>query len=166
MKELLRDARVVWVEGHMCQFGMVAPITGSHGHVGRVKKPTGFLSSSRYIAAELNRYCDGSHDHVHLMSGKAAAAQEYPPALCKAILRGLVKQKAADESSRVTTTPMTQQKTRNFIRSLSNVCLSKVSDLVEDVCAGRVPGHWQDTVHEEDGGYDDRGTRPHLGYQV
>ena len=66
------------------------------------------------------------------MSGKAAAAQEYPPALCKAILRGLLKQRAADESSGVSTTPMTQQKTRNFIRSLSSVCLGKVSDLIED----------------------------------
>ena len=95
---------------------MTYPITGSHGDVGRVKKPTGFLSSSRFVAEELNRYCDGSHDHVHLMAGKAAAAQVYPPDLCKAMLRGITRQKKADASLRVTTTLMTAQKTQNFIR--------------------------------------------------
>ena len=62
-----------------------------------VKKPTGFMTSSRFVAEELNKYCDGSHDHVHLMSGKlTAAAQVYPPDLCKAMLRGTRKQKIAD----------------------------------------------------------------------
>ena len=28
------------------------------------------------------------------------------------------------------------------------------------------PGHWQDTVHEEDGGCDDRGTRPQHGIDI
>ena len=96
MKELLRDPRVAWVEGHMCQFGMTSPIMGLRRDFGHVKKPTGFLSSSRFVAEELNRYCDGSHDHVHLMAGKAAAAQVYRPDLCKAMLRGIARQKKAD----------------------------------------------------------------------
>ena len=141
----------------MCQFGMTSPITGSDGQVGHVKKPTGFLSSSRFIAAELNRYCDGSHDHVHLVAGKAAAAQVYPPELCKAMLRGTRKQKQADRSRTVSTTSMTEQKTRNFIKSLSSVCLGTISNVVNDACAGNLPKHWVDCVHEEDGGSDDRG---------
>ena len=166
MKQLLRDPRAVWVEGHMWQFGMTAPITGSHGQVGHVKKPTGFLSSSRFIAAELNRYCDGSHDHVHLVAGKAAAAQVYPPDLCKAMLRGTRKQKQADMSRRVSTTSMTEQKTRNFIKSLSSVCLGTLNNVVTDACAGNLPEHWVDCVHEEDGGSDDRGVRPQHGITI
>ena len=76
----------------MCQFGMTAPIDSQSGDVGRVKKPTGFMTSSRHIAVELGRLCDKSHDHVHLMAGKAAAAQIYPPELCKAMLRGVARQ--------------------------------------------------------------------------
>ena len=166
MKALFRDPRVIWVEGHMCQFGMTSPITGSDGQVGRVKKPTGFLSSSRFIAAELNRYCDGSHDHVHLVAGKAAAAQVYPPELCKAMLRGARKQKQADGLSRVSTTTMTEQNTRSFIKSLSSVCLGTLSSVVADVSVGNLPKHWADCVHEEDGGSDDRGLRPQHGIEI
>ena len=45
---------------------------------------------------ELDRYCGGSHSHVHLVAGKAAAAKVYPPDLCKAILRGCRKQMYQD----------------------------------------------------------------------
>ena len=77
----------------MCQFGMTSPITGSHGDVGHAKKPTGFLSISRFVAKELNRYCDGCHGNMHLVAGKVAAAQVYPPALCKAMKRGISNNK-------------------------------------------------------------------------
>ena len=167
MRDLLRDQRVTWVEGHMCQFGMTAPISGSGGEVGYAKKPTGFLSSSRHVAEELNRYCDGSHDHVHLVAGKAAAAQVYPPKLCTAILKGTAKQKREDESNLVTTASMTLSKTRSFIDSLSSVCMGSLSDMIENVVHdGKVPSHWVDCVHEEDGGSDCRGIRPQSGIEV
>ena len=150
----------------MCQFGMASPITGSHGDVGHAKKPTGFLSSSRFVAEELNRYCDSSHDHVHLMAGKAAAAQVFPPDLCKVMLRGIARQKKLDASLRVATTSMTAQKTRYFIRSLSSVCLGTVRHVVEEACEGRYPRHWKDAVHGEDGGCDDRGFRPQHGIEL
>ena len=38
------------------------------------------------------------HWHVILVSGRARRAQEYPPELCKAICRGLKKQKQRDEA--------------------------------------------------------------------
>ena len=154
------------VQGHMCRFRMTTHIGTKNGERGLVKKPTGFLSSSRFIAAELNRYCDGSHDHVHLVAGKAAAAQVYPPDLCKAMLRGTRKQKQADMSRRVSTTSMTEQKTRNFIKSLSSVCLGTLNNVVTDACAGNLPEHWVDCVHEEDGGSDDRGVRPQHGITI
>ena len=93
----------------MCQFGMASPITGSHGDVGHVKKPTGFLSSSRFFAEELVRYFDGSRDNEHLLAGKAAVAQVYRLALCKAVLRGISRQNNADLSLGVATTSMTGQ---------------------------------------------------------
>ena len=43
--------------------------------MGLVKKPTGFMTSSKCIAKELDKKCDGGHSHVPLMAGRAAAAQ-------------------------------------------------------------------------------------------
>ena len=99
---------------------------------------------------------------MHLVAGKAAVAQVYPPALCTAMLRGISKQKKADMSLRVATTSMTAQQTQNFIRSLSSVCLGTASHVNEEACEGRYPSRWTDGAHEEDGGCDDRGIRPQL----
>ena len=36
------------------------------------------------------------HRHVQLINGKAQAAQIYPPGLCKAVCKGLIKQLEVD----------------------------------------------------------------------
>ena len=43
------------------------------------KKPTMCLTDSPRIAAELKRRCDGSHQHQHLLGGRAKLAAVYPP---------------------------------------------------------------------------------------
>lgn len=68
------------------------------GYDAPAKKPTGFLSFSRCILEEFSLRCGWSHVHPHLMSGRAAAAVLYPPALCRAICRGFSKQRACDNS--------------------------------------------------------------------
>ena len=35
--------------------------------------------------------CDGKHDHQSLVDGRARNAARYPPALCRAICRGIIK---------------------------------------------------------------------------
>ena len=50
--------------------------------MGLVKKPTGFMTSSKCIAKELDKKCGGGHSHVPLMAGQAAAAHVYPDMLC------------------------------------------------------------------------------------
>ena len=89
IQQLLCDVRVQRVEAHMCRFGMTSHIDSRDGPHGRVKKPTSFMTSSRRVAEQLARLCKGDHDHVHLMSGRAAGAQVYPRRLCEAMLRGL-----------------------------------------------------------------------------
>ena len=96
INELIKDPRVFAVETRMCRFGMTSHILGRDGPRGLVKKPTGFMTSSRCIAAQLDARCDGSHTHVHLVCGRASAAQVYPDDLCRAVLRGVVWQKAED----------------------------------------------------------------------
>ena len=50
------------------------------------------MINSFEIAKRLNRRCDGSHNHVQLLNGRASKAQEYPNELCRGIIRGLKDQ--------------------------------------------------------------------------
>eukprot|EP00435_Cladocopium_sp_Y103_P070319 s238_g35.t1 len=53
------------------------------------KKPTRWVTNSWHLAMELQQRCTGDHVHEPLTHGKAALAAMYPPALCRAIVRGL-----------------------------------------------------------------------------
>ena len=51
------------------------------------------MSSAPAILEKLNRLCDKTHEHQHLVDGRAKEAAVYPPQLCRAILRGIDKQR-------------------------------------------------------------------------
>ena len=85
INELVNYPRVFSAETHMCRVGMTSHVREKDGPRGLVKKITGFITSSRCVAAQLNLQCDGSHTHVHLVGGRAAAAQVYQDDLCCAI---------------------------------------------------------------------------------
>ena len=55
-------------------------------------KPTKFPSSAVEVLRELGQRCKRNHEHVPLLSGRAAAAAVYPPGLCRAILKGIDRQ--------------------------------------------------------------------------
>ena len=57
------------------------------------KKPTKFMTNSRSIGRALSRKCNGDHIHQPLVDGRAKDAARYPPALRKAICRGVAKEK-------------------------------------------------------------------------
>ncbi len=96
--QLLTYPGVVKVVGHLCAYGMKS--TDDQGE-GLVKKPTGWMTNSPYIAEQVSALCSNRwkgqmHRHVRLISGRAKAAKVYPPKLCKAILIGLRYQFIAD----------------------------------------------------------------------
>ena len=99
--DVLEDGRVWGVQDDMCRFGMTSHIRERDGERGLVKKPTGFMTSSRFIAEELGMRCTGDHSHVHLEGGRASAAQVYPAQLCETIVQGVVKQKKAVRTTQV-----------------------------------------------------------------
>ena len=88
---LLSHPKVSSVVAHLCQYGMVT--VGKDGERVPARKATRFMSSSKAVLEKLSRKCDRSHTHQHLVSGRAKAAAIYPPALCRAILRGIAEQK-------------------------------------------------------------------------
>ena len=51
------------------------------------------MTNSRSVGNELRVKCDRSHQHQPLVDGRARDAARYPPALCRAICRGLKKEK-------------------------------------------------------------------------
>ena len=71
---------------NMCEYNMTQ--NDEHGDA-HILKPTKLMTNSQHIAAQPSRRCKRSNRHIPLIGGRAAAAQIYPPALCKAILRGL-----------------------------------------------------------------------------
>ena len=53
------------------------------------KKSTGFMSNSEKILQRLSKRCSGDHPHQELIGGRAKKAEEYPPQLCREIVKGL-----------------------------------------------------------------------------
>ena len=93
MKKLLSTPGVFKVKGDMCEFEM----TQEDGQgVGRIRKSTGFATNAPQLARRLAKTCTGQHRHIHLIGGRAKAAEIYPPKLCKAIIEGLVSQMEED----------------------------------------------------------------------
>ena len=66
-----------------------ATTKGDNGQDVPCKKPTKWATTSPQMAARLSALCDKTHEHQHLMGGRAAAAAIYPLGLITAILRGM-----------------------------------------------------------------------------
>ena len=123
IQPLLNHPAVQLTQTHMCRFLMETHIHHKDGEKGLVKKPTGFMSSSRCIIQELDRKCTGDHDHVPLVGGRAAGAAIYPQALCEAICRGTARQKAMDRKDNliVNTGRMNTVQIKSFVSELCSV---------------------------------------------
>lgn len=129
LDELSRVPEVLWQRADQCMYGLVTP--NDAGISTPAMKPTGFLSSSWCILEELSLRCDHSHPHQQLVGGRAAAAALYPPALCKAICKGLVRQRAYDKSGLVGGRQFGRKELKSMLRKLKqniNKCGSDMGD--------------------------------------
>ena len=91
MKQLLGLLSVEGSIADQCQYGFMTKI--KEGIELPAMKPTRFVSNGCCILEELSRRCPKLHVHEPLMGGKAAAAAQHPPDLCRAMCRGLVRQR-------------------------------------------------------------------------
>ena len=78
------------------------------------RKRTSFMSNSKAMLHRLSRRCDGQHDHQHLEGGRAAAAENYPDNLVRAIVQGM-----ADTRDNVHALNNMNEDEWNAIRSLT-----------------------------------------------
>ena len=90
VKQFIMMHGVETVVTNMCSFGMTAKDEQGEG---LVCKPTRIMSSSEEVLKRIRKPCTGGHRHVHLISGKAKAAQVYPRAFCRTICEGIAAQK-------------------------------------------------------------------------
>ena len=81
------------VTTNMCSFGMTARDDQGEG---LVCKPTKIMSSAGEVLKRIYKPCAGGHRHVHLVSGRARAAQVYPRSFCRTICQGIAAQKKLD----------------------------------------------------------------------
>ena len=93
VQDLLNSCGVRSVRSDMCRFNMTSvDVDGTHG---LVLKPTGWMGNCNRILDRLDKRCFNTipghikHRHVHLVSGRAKAAEVYPPRLLNEILQGL-----------------------------------------------------------------------------
>ena len=87
MKKLLALPKVGITVADQCMYDLTT--TDREGNIMPAKKPTKWASSSPQMLARLSQICDGTHEHQHLIGGRAAAAAYYPPKLISQILRGM-----------------------------------------------------------------------------
>ena len=73
----------------MCAFGLKS--TDEEGE-GLVEKTTALLTNCPGLVETMSRRCEGGHRHVHLISGRAKAAQEYTQEFCESVTKGLALQ--------------------------------------------------------------------------
>lgn len=125
---LMDDDRVYAVEAHQYMFGLTSHMHSKSGERGMVKKPTGFMTTAKCMADQLNRQCDGSHSHVHMIGCRAAGTQVYPKELCEAILRGVVGQKR-QEYKMIAMPTMSSIQLKHFIGSIVGM---EIQSLIEE----------------------------------
>ena len=92
IRKLMRDLGVYVVEADLCMYGMKT-WGASKSQLMFAKKPTRFMTNSQVLGRELSRRYDEIHEHQPLLDGRAKDAARYPPGLCRAICKGISKEK-------------------------------------------------------------------------
>ena len=138
MVRFMNQAGLYMVRGDMCPHGMTS--VDEYG-TAPVLKPTGWLTNSYFISEEVGQRCTnlyegGQHRHVHLVSGKARAAQIYPVKLCLSILRGLRNQLVDDRLMHKTYIGSVCCEETNIPSDFNGCSWEDFNDGVEPKCLG------------------------------
>ena len=88
---IMKQKGTIVTVADQCMYGLTT--WGKDGKMAPARKRTRFMTNCAEIAEELDKKCDLSHSHQHLMGGRAGPAARYPEGLCKAVCRGLIKAK-------------------------------------------------------------------------
>ena len=84
VQRFLSHDEVLLIKSHLCRFGL-----NFNGKLSR--KSTLFATTCDAIGVCLQKLCNCTESHQHLIQGLPRQAQVYPPALVKAIIDGLIQ---------------------------------------------------------------------------
>ena len=133
--------------GDQCQYGLKSRDEQGEG---LAKKPTGFMTNSPCIVFELRRRCSNRvgyqlRRHVQLQGGRIRAAQVYPPGLCKAICKGLIKHKevAARGQDLLMNVEYSEERTSQELMNIAKA-MNKRYETVEEEDETEVEIAWHD----------------------
>ena len=87
VKRIMQHPRVTSVVSDQCEYGLLTP--NADGVPTPAKKPTRWMSTSPQMIKRLSRRCSKTHEHQHLVGGRAKAAEDYSLELVTDILRGI-----------------------------------------------------------------------------
>ena len=131
VRKMQQKTGVFLVTADQCMYGLVT--WGKDGTtLVPAKKPTKFLTNSIEIGEELQRRCKGEHVHQELIDGRAQWAARYPPGLCRAICRGLMRELSND------------------LQQLKCLLSVRAVDTVGEMQTGDGEGRVRGVQHEED----------------
>ena len=97
IQKLAKQQGVCIYDADQCMYGLKT-WGKSKSELAPARKPTKFMTNSRALGRELAGKCPGMHKHQNLLDGRAVHAARYPEELCKAICRGIIREK--DERQR------------------------------------------------------------------
>ncbi|CAE8646723.1 unnamed protein product, partial [Polarella glacialis] len=153
-KGILEDQRVRRVMGNMCAQGMVSwDLEGEE----LVKKSTGYATNSEFIARRVELKCSNGaaakpgrrgepwHRHVHLMSGRAKLAQQYPPKLVANVLAGLKEEMVGKGMLGSMDSGPTCQEAEFDFADMEEGIRAEIADYWDNVSGKPLPAH---LVHE------------------
>ena len=95
MMALARHPLVHCVVAHQCAYGLTTP--DQDGNPAPAMKPTRFMTSSIQMAAQMSTRCNETSKHQQLVSGRCAAAADYPLGFVRTILRGMKNTTVAEQ---------------------------------------------------------------------
>ena len=149
--DFAEDPRVLWTRADKCMHGFVN--YASEWRTLPTQEATGLWTSSWAIADELSQRSSGEHAGQQLQGTPPGKAVVYPEALQWSVFRGLVIQTVYDNGGIAIARARAQGELCNIMKAAG----------VAERTDGAIPSHWEDTIHEEDGGHDRSGDRPQDG---
>ena len=123
MLQLLSQRRAQTVVSDQCEYG--ATSANSQGFRVPCKKPTKWATTSSEMVQSLSKRCSKTHEHQHLMGGRAAAAAYYPIGLVTAILRGM--RNTADAEDKGDVMPSNLVAAMNVAGSVQDIPCTSIS---------------------------------------
>ena len=135
VQNIMKMAGVQCAIADQCRYGLTTEVNGKRKPA---RKRTRFMSNAGEVLAQLDKKCDGRHDHEPLLNGRAGPAAVYPAELCKAICKGMKRQME-----------FKRQKVQPILKLTVKDTVSERPELEEDNAQGLMQEAWDDTSGKE-----------------